>query len=154
MIRHLRTVNPPPMITANLKIDILQFRPLGGVFPITATFSLIDTGPDVKVVEGNIFVTEKEPVSLVFQLSNPAFVFVGVAFDAQTPDSDVGATEFPTVTINRLATGHPPRNSLTVLDANNPANKNKRYTYALLIQKKSTGEIGLIDPIIINDGGA
>jgi hypothetical protein len=141
------------MITANLKVDILQFRPLGGVFPITCSISLIEPSSGVKVHEGNIVVTDKEPASLVFQLSNPAYVFVGVAFDAQTPDSDVGATEFPTVTINRLATGNPPRNSLTVLDANNPANAKKRYTYALLIQKKATGEIGLIDPVIINDGG-
>jgi len=135
------------MITATIKITITQFRPMGGVFPVSADMALIKPVPQVKLRDGCIIITGGKPVKLVFTQPDPRFVFVGAAFDASTPDTDVGADEFPTLLINR----NPKKNSLTVTDANRPEDAGKSYAYVLLVQNTATGEIGVIDPPIINE---
>jgi len=139
------------MITAHIVVTITQFRPLGGIFPISTTLEARPPIPGVSISNGTIIVKGKEPVTLIFHMPDLAFVFIGVAFDADTPDSDVGADEFPRVTINRSANHHGPTNSLVVHDANRPEDAGKSYSYVILVQRRATSEIGIVDPVIKND---
>jgi len=142
----------PPEVTpivVNLAVDITQFRALGSVFPIGATYTVSSTSPDVKSVGGNIIIKSRRPTTLIFSFAQPQYVFVGASFNTSESRVDVGRTEFPRLAIDRSEKG----NSLTVVDANDPANAGKIFSYILLVQSTTTGEIGLIDPQIINDTG-
>jgi len=139
------------MITAIIKVAIKQFRPLGGVFPITNVMTLAKPTPGVRINDGTIIIRSDDPVTIVFQLTSPAYLFVGAAFDARSAKPDVGKTEFPLITINRSPTNGLPANCLAVVDANNPKNVDKEYNYVLLVQNTTTAEIGIIDPAMINE---
>jgi hypothetical protein len=139
------------MITATINVTITQFRPLGGVFPISNVMTLAEPNPYVTIRDGNIVVKSREPATIIFQLTSNAFLFAGVSFDTKTPDTDVGTLEFPTVTINRSPTNKLPPNCLAVVDANVPEDAGKNYSYVLLVQNAVTAEIGLIDPGMVNE---
>lgn len=141
------------MITSLINVAITQFRPLGGVFPISCVFAQNQPVPGINVSNGNIVVKTSGPVNLVFQIADPVYVFVGAAFDTKTPDTDVGALEFPVVTINRSPASNLPPNCISIVDANLQQNLDKGYSYVLLVQSTATGEIGLIDPMIISETG-
>ncbi|AOS45669.1 hypothetical protein Verru16b_02754 [Lacunisphaera limnophila] len=121
------------------------------MFPISAIFTIPNPVPGISVSNGNVIVRGNAPVNLVFQIANTAFVFIGAAFDSEAPDTDVGAFEFPVITINRSPASNLPPNCLSVVDANRQQDKGKSYSYVLLVQNTATGEIGLIDPAIRND---
>lgn len=139
------------MITATINVTITQFRPVGGVFPISTVMALAEPTPGVTIRDGTIVVKCTDPVTLVFRLGTANYVFVGAAFDANTAGADVGALEFPTITINRSPGANQPANSLSVVDANLKRSQNKGYSYVLLVQNVATAEIGIIDPMIINE---
>lgn len=139
------------MTSAIINVAVTQFRPLGGVFPISSVFTQSQPVPGIAVSNGNITVTIPGPVTLIFQLSDPVYVFVGAAFDNEAPDADVGAFEFPMVTITRSPAGNLPPNSISVVDANLQQNLNTNYSYVLLVQNTVTGEIGIIDPNIVGE---
>lgn len=135
---------------ATVSITINQFRALGSIFPISAGYSLVQASPGVALTPSNtLVVASNQAATLVFQLSSPGYVFVGATFDSDAPGTDVGTTEFPTVTINRSSAG----NSLTINDANVSQDSGVAYSYILLVQNTVTGAIGIIDPLIINDPG-
>jgi len=138
---------PKTTITATINVTINQFRPLGGVFPISAVMELAAPQDGIKPLDGSIVVKSGQPATLVFQLTNPAYVFAGVAFDTSIAEVDVGTTEFPRVVIDR----DPKRNRLSVIDANLSEDSGKTYNYILLVQNTATGEIGIIDPPITNE---
>ena len=139
------------MTTATINVTITQFRPLGGVFPISNIMALAEPTPGVKIRDGNIVVRSDKPATLIFKLTSNDYIFNGIAFNASSAAVDVGALEFPVITINRSATSKLPANCLAVVDANNPVNRGKEYSYVLLVQSVATAEIGLIDPGMVNE---
>ncbi len=134
-------------VTVTLAVSVNQFRALGGVFPISATYKVLSASPDIRVIGGSVIVKGSQPAVIVFQLTDKNYVFVGATFDATAATPDVGTSEFPSVTIDRTPAG----NKLTIVDANVPENLGKTYSYVLLVQNTQTAEIGLIDPNIINE---
>ena len=139
------------MLSAQFTITINTFRPLGGVFPISASIAPAPDNPKCVTIAGkNIKVCSKAAVQLVFDLPNPpsspGYVLLGVAFAANQADVTVGMHTFPTILINREGT-----NSSTMTVTDQPQDVGKQhYGYVILIQSIATGEIGMIDPDITN----
>jgi hypothetical protein len=136
----------PNQPNATVNVSIQQFRPLGGIFPITATFQLDPSTPPVFELSGkSIIVRTMTPTSITFQLADSNYVLLGVAFEADgtaTPSS--GRAQFPQITIQRTQKG----SSLQVQDQGTTPTP---YSYLLLVQQIATGEIGVIDPSIENE---
>ncbi len=141
---------PPSLLTATFNITIHAFRPLGGVFPISASMDPApDNPPSITISEKNITVKGKAPAQLIFNLQNPppgpGYVLLGVAFAANQAGTTVGMHTFPTILINR----QPTSSSMTVTDQPQPVGK-QQYDYVIMVQSIATGEIGIIDPSIGN----
>ncbi len=139
------------MPTGTFNITINKFRPLGGVFPISATMLPATDNPKFITIHGkNITVKGKTPVKLVFCLANadPAtgFAILGVAFGANSSSVTVGMHTFPTIIIDRS----PTCSTMTVADHPQDVGV-QHYDYVILVQSVATGEIGIIDPAMVND---
>jgi hypothetical protein len=136
----------PAQPTAIITIALQQFRALGGIFPITASFSLDPSSAPLFSLNGkSIVVHTFGPTALTFQLPDPGYVLLGVAFEADgTSRPSSGRTQFPLVKIQRSVAG----SSLTVEDEGGTA---APFSYLLLVQATATGEIGVIDPSIENE---
>lgn len=144
-----------PMLSASFTIAINMFRPLGGVFPISASITPAPGNPKCVTISGkNIEVCSNAPVQLTFELPNPGpgpgHVLLGVAFAANQVDPTVGMHTFPTILINRQG----PANISTMTVTDQPQSVGKQhYGYVILVQSIATGEIGMIDPDITNKPG-
>ena len=147
----MSTSAPECMPVGNFTITVNTFRPLGGVFPISASIIPNPQNPDcIKISGKNITVTGRAAVQMIFELPNPVdadpgYVLLGVAFAANQADITVGMHTFPTILINRRPDG----SSMTVTDQPQDVGK-QHYGYVILIQSIATGEIGMIDPDIDN----
>lgn len=86
-------------------------------------------------------------VQLIYQLPDPRYMLLGVAFKA--PNGDVGEMEFRDVSINRDAYG----SQMTVTDSCVSECDHVTYSYVILVQEVATANIGLIDPEIETEGG-
>ncbi len=84
-------------------------------------------------------------VQIDYQLPDPRYVLLGIAFNPNGPGA--GRQEFPTVTLNRTVAG----STMSVLDESLPASQGVDYTYVILVQQVATGFIGMIDPDIENE---
>lgn len=134
---------PTPNATLTIQID--QFRPLGGVFPITATLALTAGDPTIfTLVSNELKIRSTQPTQITFSLPDPGHTLLGVAFDYVGNQVRLGVNEFPTVLVQRGSQG----SSLTVTDQGQVQGP---YAYLLLVQSLRTGEIGVIDPSIDND---
>jgi len=140
-----------PMPVAKFTITINKFRPLGVAFPISASVvPSPENPPFITIHDKNITVKGNVPVKLIFQLPNPqrdqGFVLLGVAFAANSSSITVGLHTFPTIIIDRF----PDRSEMTI--ANHPQDVGvQRYDYVILVQSVATGELGIIDPALVNE---
>ncbi|MDP2138774.1 MAG: hypothetical protein Q8J74_13070 [Candidatus Didemnitutus sp.] len=85
--------------------------------------------------------------TLVFQLPDPGYVLLGVAFNPDLAGTPKGRQEFPLVAISRAL----PMSQLTLTDAGLGLFNGQAFNYVIIIQQISSGAIGLIDPVIINE---
>jgi hypothetical protein len=147
----------PALLTDSLTIAIQTFRPLGGVFPITATFvpspNVVQEYP--MAVDGtNILVSPPAGarVQLEFRLFDPKHILLGVAFATNSDVAPAGQSTFPEVEIRRMVgpEGLPGGSRMLIID--DPQGLRPHiFNYVILVQSVVTAEIGIIDPRIIND---
>lgn len=149
------------MYTATVVITITEFVPMSGVCGNSPSISAniappTDTSPppypdtpvfsgDGESIQVNIPEGYQGSVQITYQLPDPGFVLLGLAF--YSPRGGAGRSEFRTVAINRDSSG----SQLTVTDACNPAANQVDFDYVILVQEVGTGNIGLIDPDIETD---
>ena len=156
--------------TGMLTVTVTQFRSLGALTELQATLSdwsgfhtrpgvpMPEPPPTLTLTDNNVTISSTGPIRLIFNLPDPRYVLLGVAWQADVRDNCVGEKTFPTVFIERDSSAQPwwqpvnsPGSFLTVTDnAQNPGH----YEYVLLIQDVSTGEIGMFDPGMDNEGEA
>lgn len=145
------------MYTATVQITVNQFVPMNGVIKespsIDATLAApINTSPqpqtDVFSGDGEqivitVPVDYEGKVSLTYQLPSADYVILGFSF--VNPNGGAGRMEFPGVEIERDPTG----GEATVICSCDPDYYNVNYSYVILVQDVTTGNIGLIDPQIV-----
>lgn len=140
---------PPKPITATIALTQIKFQPWSPGNYTTAQFSLIGQVPGVTLDGETIIVCvpADQTVRLVFQLTDPAYVLLGLAFNPGQPGASLGREEFPQITIQRTA----PLSQMTVTDKSMTMFYNVNFDYVLLLQEVGTGAIGVIDPDIRNE---
>lgn len=147
------------MYTASVALQITNFVPLNGGAPgaqncTQASFGpVVPTSPGADAVFSNgsgssITVTPPPGYTgsarITFQLPDPTYVLLGVAFTAPT----AGRSEFRTVSIDRDRTG----SQLSITDACLPAPfSGIDYQFVILVQQIGSNLIGAIDPDITTD---
>ncbi|MCX6953211.1 MAG: hypothetical protein NTV51_13750 [Verrucomicrobia bacterium] len=146
------------MYTATVLLQIKKFTHMSGVYGKGRYIKAVinpptDTSPPpypkVPVFSGDgqsitisIPSTYWGGVSLTFQLPDPAYVLLGVAF--KSDGGSVAQAEFPALSTSRDANG----SQLTMLDACDDDGEEVFLDYLILVQQVSTGNIGAIDPDI------
>ncbi len=134
--------------TATLKITINAFNPIGSVYPINASLTLTSGDPSIFSLTGDsllITLPSQQPVQLIYQLPDPRYVLLGLAFT--NPKGGVGRTQFPSIIVNRDAAS----SQMVVNDAAVEKCNGIDFTYVILVQDALTGAIGLIDPDVETD---
>ncbi|HVU22658.1 MAG TPA: hypothetical protein VHE13_00940 [Opitutus sp.] len=152
--------------TGVLTITVTQFRSLGAITALQATLSdwtgfhmpanlpMPQPPPTLDLKSDNVVICSDYPVRLIYNLPDPRYLLVGIAWKADVSPS-VGERTFPDVVVLRncnVPTPYEPHvtggSCLTVTDnAQEPGN----YQYVVLIQEVSTGEIGFYDPGMDNN---
>ncbi len=143
------TTPVPPPVTATIALSNIQFQPWSPGNFSTAQFSLVGQTPGV-TLDGETIIVAVPPeqvVNLVFQIMDPNYVLLGIAFNPDEPCAPLGRQEFPLVTIQRTA----PNSQLTVTDKSLALFFNVAFNYVLFVQQVGTGAIGVIDPAIENE---
>ena len=139
-------------------ITVNTFRPVGGVVPIDAFFTLDPaSSPIFSLVGETIRITrpasDRTPVEIVFKLHNPDLLLLGIAFSNGRPG--LGHNEFPVVLLQPEDVPskgpHGAYRKMTVQDAGKLPAELYRYNFILLLQSLQTGEMGIIDPGIQTD---
>jgi len=146
------------MYTATVLLEIQEFVPMSGVYGegeyITALINPPkDTSPPpypkVPVFSGDgqsivisIPSTYWGGVMLTFQLPDPRYVLLGVAF--KSDGASVAQAEFPALSTSRDANG----SQMTMLDACDADDDEVFLDYLILVQEVSSGNVGAIDPEI------
>jgi len=149
------------MYTATVQITINQFVPMNGLIQespsIDATLAApVNTSPQPQtpVFSGTgeqIVITVptgyEGKVSITYQLPTSDYVLLGFSF--VNPNGGAGRLQFPGVEIERDPTG----GDATVICSCAPDCYNVNYSYVILIQEVATGNIGLIDPMVVVEIG-
>lgn len=158
---------PGPLPCGALTVTVTRFRSLGAITPLEATLGgwtgfqmpggapLPEPAPTLTLTGNNVVIKSEYPVRLIFNLPDPRYILVGVAWDVVEPSNSVGQTTFPEVLSRRNVTvpvpyqpAVPGGSCLTIVDN---AQDQGTYEYALIIQEVDSGEIGLLDPGMDND---
>jgi hypothetical protein len=143
------------MYTATVQLTIKTFVPMNGVIKDSASIDAIiappvntSPQPQTDVFSGDgqsITITVPKgyigSVGLTYQLPSSAYVLLGVSFKSLLRGA--GRVEFPGVQIDRDPTGGQ-MGVLTSCDPNSAG-----YSYVILVQEAATGNIGLIDPVVV-----
>lgn len=146
------------MFTATVLLKIKKFHPMSGVYGKGKYISAVinppqDTSPppplvppvfsgDGQSITISIPATYWGGVALTFQLPDPKYVLLGVAFKSN--EGSVSQTEFPALSTSRDANG----SQMTMLDSCDTTQDEVFLDYLILVQQVSTGNIGAIDPEI------
>jgi hypothetical protein len=121
----------------------------------TASLSLASANPAncFRYLDGDdtlvITAPEETPkVFIYFKLQDPAHVIVGLAFEPNQSGELAGRREFPGISITRNQT-------LTTLGVEDEymsvTGEGSSFPFVIVIQQVSTGDIGIIDPLIRNE---
>lgn len=149
------------MFSANILTKVLAFHPMGAgnikavLWPLTDTSPNAPTGVFQYSLKEDPMLVAKLPkgyvgtIGLTYQLPDPRYLLIGIAFNPKKSHGDSGCREFPTININRDPYG----SQLTLIDACLPEFDQVVFNYVILVQEAATGLIGLIDPSEENDGG-
>ena len=135
--------------TATINVTIGAFYPIGAIYPLGYTLALAGGDPTVFSFQNNkltIRVPVGTPVQIQYQLNDPAYVLIGIAFKP-CGSAGAGRLEFPVVT----ATRNPLSSTLVVQDASLASYQGTDFSYVIVVQQVATGFIGIIDPDIEND---
>ncbi len=152
------------MYTATVLLSIEKFVPMStGEFAVSTSIVATinpptDTSPPPKttvpVFSGDgqsITITVpngyKGSVQLTYQLPDPRYVMLGLAFKG--PDGGVGRLEFRDVVVYRDPYG----SELTVTDSCMQEFSGVTFAYVILVQEVATAAIGLIDPDVDTENG-
>lgn len=142
------TATPSPTPTATLAVTINAFYPIGAIYPVNYQLALVSGNPKAfTLADGKLTITVPvgTEVQINYQLNDPRYVLLGIAFNPNGPGA--GRQEFPEVVLNRTTTG----SSMSVFDESLASFQGVDYTYVILVQEVATGCIGIIDPDIEND---
>ena len=137
-----------PTPTATLAVSINAFYPIGAIYPISYQLALVSGNPNAfTFANGKLTITVPvgTEVQINYQLNDPRYVLLGIAFNPNGPGA--GRQEFPEVVLNRSTNG----SSMSVTDESLASYQGVDYTYVILVQEVATGFIGIIDPDIEND---
>lgn len=142
------TSSSGPTPTATIAVTISAFYPIGAIYPISAQLALTSGNSKAfNYANGKLTITVPvgTEVQINYQLNDPRFVLLGIAFNPNGPGA--GRQEFPEVILNRTTNG----SSMSVIDESLASFQGVDYTYVILVQEVATGCIGIIDPDIEND---
>lgn len=135
-----------PTVTLTVKIN--TFRPINAPYPVDASMAMTQGDPatfsfDEPTQALTITVPTQELVQIIYQLPDPAYVLLGIAFNPPKQGC-VGRAEFPSVSLNR----NPTCSQMFVTDTCLEAFNGISFDYVILVQEVISGDIGLIDPEI------
>lgn len=144
------------MYTATVQLTIKEFIPMNGVIDQSPSISAIiappvntSPQPQTDVFSGDgqsITVTVPKhyrgSVGLTYQLPTTDYVLLGLSFKSLLLSAS-GQTEFPEIAIDRDPTG----GQLGVVTECDPSTSG--FSYVILIQEVASGNIGLIDPVVV-----
>lgn len=162
------------MYKANIKVTVTTFRKTNGEFgpdkpkdtpyvdaylsdlrdisaqpSATPVFVLTGKPGEEQTLHVRVPRNYKNGAQINYQLPDNRYVMLGIAFTPMdTTDKDVGQAEFPLVSMNRDSDS----SEMTVTDmCEERADGRNAFTYGVLIQEVATGNIGIYDPMIINE---
>jgi hypothetical protein len=149
------------MYTATVLLSITTFVPMSGHVSASPSIRAViappqDTSPPpappqpVFSVNGESIVITvprgyTSVVQLTYQLPDTRYVLLGAAYWG--PNGGVGRVLFPAISVSRDLYG----SQMTVTDSCTKAFNNLDFSYVILVQEVTTGNIGLIDPDIENN---
>lgn len=138
-----------PEPSATITLTDVQFQPWSPGNFTTTRFSMIEPVAGFSLEDETLIikVPAGQTVKVIFQLPDPDYVLLGVAFNPNQADVPGSRAEFPEVDILRT----PPVSQLTLTDNSLKMFSDVDFNYVILIQQVETGQIGVIDPDIINE---
>lgn len=145
-----QSTSSSPTPTATLAVTVNAFYPIGAIYPISYQLALASGDPkSFNYANGKLTITVPvgTEVQINYQLNDPRYVLLGIAFNPNGAGPGAGRQEFPEVILNRTTNG----SSMSVTDESLASLQGVDYSYVILVQEVATGCIGIIDPDIEND---